>query len=230
MNVTCDIVRDLLPLYHDGVCSRDSAAAVAEHLETCEACRRELAGMDEPISAPAPDEAGALKAIGKAWDTAKKRSFRRGLLIAGSAALSIALLLGVFFCFFSVVPMIGHSMEPTLSHGDRCVMRRSAIPGRGDIAAVSLTPLGIEDFLDIVRVVGVPGDTIEITDGTLYVNGEAISLYPAGVLEPGDREYPLTLREDEFFVLGDNLANSLDSRFLRYGLVSGNDILGVYVG
>ena len=44
-----DIVPDLLPLYHDGVCSKKSRAAVEEHLKTCEACQAALAAMDAPL-------------------------------------------------------------------------------------------------------------------------------------------------------------------------------------
>ena len=44
-----DIVQDLLPLYHDGVCSEKSRAAVEEHLKTCETCRAALAAMDAPL-------------------------------------------------------------------------------------------------------------------------------------------------------------------------------------
>lgn len=230
MNMTCDIIRDLLPLYHDGVCSADSAFAVEEHIAGCEACREELTRMDDPVAAPRPEENGGLRAVKRAWTRAQKRSFRKGLGIAGGVFLGIALLIGIFLCFFSVETMIGFSMEPTLDHGDRCVFSRFTQPDRGDIAAVPLDSIDIVHFIDIVRVAAIPGDTVEIRDGTLYVNGEASGLFPAGVLYPGDRSYPVTLEDDEYFVLGDNHDNSYDSRYETYGLVDRADIIGVYIG
>ena len=59
-----DIVQDLLPLYHDGVCSDKSRAAVEEHLQTCEACRAALTAMDAPlpeVEKAADDAAVAVK-------------------------------------------------------------------------------------------------------------------------------------------------------------------------
>lgn len=49
--MNCRIVQDLLPLYHDGVCSDESRAAVEAHLAGCEDCRRMLADMDAPLPA-----------------------------------------------------------------------------------------------------------------------------------------------------------------------------------
>ena len=56
-----DIVQDLLPLYHDGVCSEKSRAAVEEHLKACETCRAALAAMDAPLPG-AEKEAGPREA------------------------------------------------------------------------------------------------------------------------------------------------------------------------
>ena len=52
--MNCKIVQDLLPLYHDGVCSEESRAAVEEHLAGCESCRQQLTDMDAPL--PAAEE------------------------------------------------------------------------------------------------------------------------------------------------------------------------------
>ena len=86
-------------------------------------------------------------------------------------------------------------------------------------------------FRDIIRVAGVPGDVIDYRDGTLYAGGPYDfhgSWKDAAV--PGDIEYPYTLGEDEYFLLGDNQANSYDSRYTGYGVIRRENIRGVLFG
>lgn len=66
MKLNCNVVKDLLPLYHDGVCSQESQALVEEHLKGCEDCRAELRSLRGEIEVPheAPDDLGALKTLG----------------------------------------------------------------------------------------------------------------------------------------------------------------------
>lgn len=228
-DLPCSMIRDLLPLYHDGVCSPESAAAVLAHLSACPTCRAELSGMDAALADPRPTEGEPLRAMGLAWRSARRKSFCKGLGIAGGLLLCTALLVGVFFCFFTADRMVGPSMEPTLPDGSLCLFLRNAKPDRDSIVNAQtdwLAEYGIKDF---IRVVGLPGDTISIEDGTVYVNGKPSERFPAGEIAPGDRVYPLTLGTDEYFVMGDNHTNSLDSRFERYGLLSGEDILGVLI-
>ena len=80
-----DIVQDLLPLYHDGVCSERSRAAVEAHLQTCETCRAALAAMDAPLpeaEKAAADDAAAVKKISGAWKKGKRRAWWKGTLAA----------------------------------------------------------------------------------------------------------------------------------------------------
>jgi hypothetical protein len=83
MNIPCHVVEDLLPLYHDQVCSLESRALVEEHLTDCERCKHLLAEL-EGESAPASsiDDAAPLKSIRDQWTKSKKRSFLKGTLIA----------------------------------------------------------------------------------------------------------------------------------------------------
>ena len=80
-----DIVQDLLPLYHDGVCSDKSRAAVEEHLQTCEACRAALTAMDAPlpeVEKAADDAAVAVKKISGEWKRGKRRAYIIGVIVA----------------------------------------------------------------------------------------------------------------------------------------------------
>lgn len=93
MKLPCEVIRDLLPLYHDSVCSEESGHLVETHLECCEACAAELRRMEEALDpAHLPPEGGETqKALSSVWKRVKKRSFVKGCVLA---ALLCALLIG----------------------------------------------------------------------------------------------------------------------------------------
>lgn len=81
----------------------------------------------------------------------------------------------------------------------------------------------------IKRIVACPGDTIQIKNNILYVNGIAAqeaSIYYS-IDYAGIAQEPITLSSDEYFVLGDNLENSIDSRYTEIGCIKKGDILGI---
>lgn len=82
--MNCDIIRDLLPLYADDVCSEASREIVEQHLETCEGCREELRGMRCGEPAVLAEEVGLARAAGKAWKKNKLRSVIFGILAAAA--------------------------------------------------------------------------------------------------------------------------------------------------
>lgn len=86
MNIPCDTVRDLLPLYHDEVCSQESRKLVEEHLAGCESCRAELAkmGKEEPS---AMETARPLKEIAETWKKSKLDAFFKGALLISLVAM-----------------------------------------------------------------------------------------------------------------------------------------------
>jgi signal peptidase I len=108
------------------------------------------------------------------------------------------------------------SMAPTLEPGDRVLVNklayRTGAPARGDLAVVKAPGSG--DVL-LKRVVGLGGDAVEIRDGVLYVNGRA-PREPYVDHDAIDSVYfgPVRVPRGEMFVLGDNRADSLDSREL----------------
>lgn len=132
----------------------------------------------------------------------------------------------------------GKSMEPILMDGDTIIINKLAfrkdMPERYDL--IVFRQGGEEHmYYDIKRVIALPGETIQIKDGEIYITAtdstEAVMLLEPYEVEPillaGFAAEPLTLDEDEFFVLGDNRNNSEDSRFSTVGNVTKDDIIGM---
>lgn len=93
MKLPCNVVQDLLPLYHDGVCSEESKNLVQEHIATCAQCKDFLHDLKEDAAPDKVDAAGSLSAIGKAWKKSTTKALVTGLLIA-------FLICGIFFGTF----------------------------------------------------------------------------------------------------------------------------------
>ena len=129
------------------------------------------------------------------------------------------------------VSVAGDSMNPVLKNGDIVLINRLAYgiksPSRGDV--VAFQPNGDEDaHYQIKRIVGLPGETVQITDGSVYIDGEQVTdhVYVIGIDYAGLAEEPLELGKDEYFVMGDNASASDDSRTPEIGNVSRDDIYG----
>lgn len=103
MRVDCDIIRDLLPLYHDEVCSDKSRIAVEKHLVDCKNCNAELETMQADISLPTKaqsvEESLIIHKISKKWRRDILKSFLKGALITVLVIVGIALLLFLFVDF-----------------------------------------------------------------------------------------------------------------------------------
>ena len=100
MNISCEIIKDLLPLYHDGVCSVDSTKAVEEHLEHCESCRDELRAMDSklPIANRTENlaEAEAVKKLSKRWKKGMIKSVLKGAFFTLVMVIVVLLIIYLF--------------------------------------------------------------------------------------------------------------------------------------
>ena len=171
----------------------------------------------------------------------KIREFIEGII----AAVLIALLITTFVIKMYKIP--SRSMVPTLLVGDQLVVNkliygikipyfRNTIipitdPQRGDIIVFIYPKDRSIDF--IKRVIGIGGDTIEIKDKKIFINGKVFTdntgiytdkiIYP-GSVQPRDNFGPVTVPKGSLFVLGDNRDESMDSRF--WGFVDLKDVQG----
>jgi signal peptidase I len=123
----------------------------------------------------------------------------------------------------------GSPMKPTLVYRDRVLVRKSKkyVPKRGDVV-VFKPPDKYDDNPFIQRVAALSGETIEIKDKTIYIDGQKVQ-YPAFEnIEslPGNLglEEPYSVPQNHIFLLGDNIANSEDSRF--FGSIPMSDVIG----
>ena len=149
----------------------------------------------------------------------------------------IALLLAFIILYlFKPIIVQQHSMEPNFYTGDYVIVykqayRGSGLPDRGDIVIFKseLKDTNGDDKNLIKRVIAVGGDTVEIVDGYVYVNGE--KLEEDYVLEQGiSGEMPLTtIPEGTIFCCGDNREVSVDSRDSDVGFVDMDNVIGKVV-
>lgn len=84
MKIPCHVVEDLLPLYHDGVCSQESSAVINEHLRECDSCSKILSQLEVDIApvVVTRDDTAPMKMIRDKWRKSKKRAFLKGTAIA----------------------------------------------------------------------------------------------------------------------------------------------------
>lgn len=147
--------------------------------------------------------------------------------------IAIAVLFALVLVYFVGyrADVVGPSMLGTLAEGDEVLVNRFVYkltqPKTNDI--VVFFPNGNEkSHLYIKRVIGVPGDTVQIKNGTVYVNGKVFDekIEAASIEHAELAEDEIEVGEDEFFVLGDNRNNSEDSRYANIGNVQKEYIVG----
>ncbi len=182
----------------------------------------------EEQAAPAREGPGKLEA---AYGKLLEKRRREGLLLEGLAALFIALVLCIFLTQVVLVcaQVPSQSMADTIDAGDRLLGLRLAYvgsaPQRYDLIIFKFPDN--EALLYVKRVIGLPGEEVEIREGLVYVNGEPQPLDSGFVKgEPAGNFGPYTVPGNMYFVLGDNRAESWDSRYWANTFVDKMKIVG----
>ena len=136
-------------------------------------------------------------------------------------------------------------MEPTLENADSLLIDKVSYcfkePERYDVVVFVPNIANVSKYY-VKRIVGLPGETVQIIDGLVYINGEPLEddviysfdlkdedgneMEPEKIYNAGLASEPVTLGYDEYFVLGDNRNNSEDSRFANVGNVKYSSIIG----
>ena len=133
----------------------------------------------------------------------------------------IIIVVVAFIRTFIITPVKvnGNSMYPTLEGNEIMLLNKLADIDRFDIVVVKLDG---EDSNLIKRIIGLPGETVEISENQIYIDGELLDdPYGYGITYNID---PVTLGDDEYFILGDNRIISLDSR--SFGKIHRSEIKG----
>ena len=140
------------------------------------------------------------------------------LTIVAAVAVLIATLV------LPVLQIEGTSMEPNLINGDIVLLTKTTSFNRGELCGFSWN-----NKLLIKRVIGIPGDWIEIdTNGVVYLNGEKLDEPYTQQLAIGecDLDFPFQVPQEQYFVLGDMRVSSIDSRNTLIGCVKKDQIVG----
>ena len=165
-------------------------------------------------------------ALEETRDEADRRSSFKAILreVVETAIMTLVIFLLVR-AGFQNFRIEGQSMETNLHDGEFLIVNKLLYyihpPQRGDVVVFHSPQNPRKDF--IKRVVGLPGEEVELIDGEVYADG--VRLYETYISNRGGRSWgPEVIGEFEYFVLGDNRDNSSDSR--SWGMLDGNAIIG----
>ncbi|MDL2289381.1 signal peptidase I [Clostridia bacterium OttesenSCG-928-F22] len=156
----------------------------------------------------------------------RKRSGINGFILTVLIAVIIGVLLRLFV--FSFMDVVGPSMQPTLHTGNKVLVEKLSYllgaPSRNDVVVCHYNDG--EDYY-IKRVIGLPGETLEIRDNILYINGQEVPQpYLDTAIFPLKNFGPIKIEEGHIFVVGDNRNQSMDSTSPTVGQLPLSNIKG----
>ncbi len=164
-----------------------------------------------------------MKIKTKKWNQTILRFIKNKPLLWGALFIFfITWYISAFWYQFMILQ--GNSMEPAYHSGQFLILdKHSKNYDYGDVIAIKKD--NIDGFL-VKRIVAIPGDSVYISDGNLLINGEYQNEWQEIIDFAGIAEEPITLGEDNYFVLGDNVKQSKDSRYEEIGLINLKEIKG----
>lgn len=162
----------------------------------------------------------------------KKNESKTRQIISWAVTVLVCLIVAKLFTTFVIrsVEVEGYSMSETLSDGDKALtdslFYKMGEIKRFDIVIVEKEKGAFKGQELVKRVIALPGETIEYKDGILYINDEKVDEYFLSdvVKELTGTIHKKTLGEDEYYIMGDNRANSSDSRY--FGTIKKEEITG----
>ncbi|MBS5523013.1 MAG: signal peptidase I [Clostridiales bacterium] len=152
-----------------------------------------------------------------------------GIVLGFVLAVFLGVMAGKLFGMKVIVD--GDSMAPAIAENEAVRVNKLIYkvkkPGRMDVIVFNMGKNDTSRYY-VRRVVGLPGETVQIVDGVIYINDEPVEYkYNSEYIEdPGLCEEPVTLGDNEYFVLGDNYNHCEDSRFGAVGNIDKNQIVG----
>jgi signal peptidase I len=170
------------------------------------------------------------------FEKESKRPLLRRVLIElfiWAAQIAAVVFLAYIIVYYALekTEMIGISMETTLKDREEVIINkfsyRFSDPKRFDVIVFKKS--GKEhSYYDIKRIIGLPGEKLQMIDGSIYINGEIVEdIINVDVMNNyGLADEEIVLEENEYFVLGDNRNNSEDSRFASIGTIRRDEIIG----
>ena len=170
------------------------------------------------------------------FDKESKRPLAKRIFIEifiWAAEIAAVVFLAYFIIYYALekTEMPGISMESTLYDKDPIIINklsyRFSEPKRFDVIVFKQS--GREhSYYNIKRIIGLPGEKVQIRDGKIFINGELVEdiINAEEMKNYGLASEPIILEENEYFVLGDNRNNSEDSRFASVGMIRRDEIIG----
>ena len=134
----------------------------------------------------------------------------------------IGIMVFIFSKYFYQLGFVnGISMEPSLKDKQLIIIKKNNI----NVKKKDIVLIKLKNRTIIKRLVGVPGDKLEVKGGYLYVNNKKYD--NNRIVDSGNLKDTIKLGEKDYYVLGDNRSNSIDSRYDEIGLISNDEIKGI---